>query len=162
MSKEIGSEAADFSILYKWSEGTVPPPYYYEFTIRLGPGKQGSIEFLPDYPMHDPPMWTETFDLDEGDLNRLHALMAEKGVFTAGWTEVADPPVGGSLEWMEVTVGEERFLVPSTIEEKETVRDVYRTINSLVPERIRDKLMAQREEFERTYLENESHNRDGE
>src|SRR5690554_3169233 len=52
---------ADFQIEYEWHEGSLPPPYHYEYTIRIGPGAQGEIVFLPDYPSDDTPVWTEPF-----------------------------------------------------------------------------------------------------
>ena len=141
----------DFSVRYKWSEGALPPPYHYEYTIDLGPGDAGKIVFLPDYPSHDPPVWTETFDLDPKDLDRLHALMEEKGVYERKWTELENGSVGGSLEWMEATAGSGQFLVPSAIEEAAVVKDVYKALKALVPEGLWKSLMARREKFENSY-----------
>lgn len=143
----------DFTVRYKWREGSVPPPYYYEYTISVSRGSAGKIDFLPDYPIHDPPVWTETFDVAGEALNRLYTLMVEKGVFTKSWTEIDDGRIGGSLQWMELTVGGEEFLVPSVIEEAGIIKEVYDAIKALVPQGIWDALMAQREQFQRSYLE---------
>jgi len=147
-----------FSIQYWWREGSVPPPYHYEFSIYLGPGSKGKIVFYPDYPMDNPPVWTETFSVDDKALNELYTLTIEKGLFNKRWTEIEDPPVGGSLEWLEVVAHEDHIIVPSAINESQVVNDVYTVIRSLVPKRIWSKLMRQYNEYQREYLKNTSHN----
>ena len=139
----------DFRIHYKWREGSVPPPHHYEYSISVGPGGAGRIVFLPDYPSENPPAWTETFNIDEERLNALYVLMADKDVFRKHWTEIEDPPVGSALEWLEITAEGENFLVPSAIEETDVVGEVYPFIKALVPRKIWDKLLSQREQYRR-------------
>ena len=148
----------DFSIQYWWMEGSVPPPYHYEYSIYLGPGSKGKIVFYPDYPMEKPPVWTETFSVDDRTLDELYALIVEKQLFTIKWTEIEDPAVGGSLEWLEVVAHEDQIMVPSAINESQVVNDVYSMIKSLVPRRIWSKLMHQRDQYQWEYLKNTSHN----
>src|SRR5687768_8853812 len=80
-STEMKPRPADFRVQYHWSEGSLPPPYHSEYTIRLGPGLQGEIEFQPDYPSGDTPIWIETFEIEDEDLEKLYALMWAKGIF---------------------------------------------------------------------------------
>ena len=150
----------DFSIQYWWREGSVPPPYHYEYSIYLGPGSMGKVIFYPDYPMDKPPVWTETFSIDDKALNELYDLIIEKGLFDKRWSEIEDPPVGGSLEWLEVVAHECHIVVPSAINEYQVVNDVYSMIRSLVPKRLWSKLMRQRDQYQRKYLENTSHDQD--
>ena len=53
-----------FTITYRWCEGTVPPPDYYEFAIQIGPENEGQIRFSPDYPGDDTPRWVENFEVE--------------------------------------------------------------------------------------------------
>ena len=147
-----------FSIQYWWREGSVPPPYHYEYSIHLGPRSEGKIVFYADYPMDKPPVWTETFGVDDKALNELYTLIIEKGLFSKRWTEIEDPPVGSSLEWLEVVAHEDHIMVPSAINESQVVNDVYTVIRSLVPKRIWSRLMRQYNEYQREYLKNTSHN----
>jgi len=110
--------------------------------------------------MDNPPVWTETFSVDDKALNELYTLTIEKGLFSKRWTEIEDSPVGGSLEWLEVVAHEGHIMVPSAINESQVVNDVYSMIRSLVPKRIWSKLMRQRGQYQRKYLENTSHNQD--
>ena len=142
----------DFSVIYRWAEGSVPPPYHYEYEIYIGPGENGRIIFCPDYPMEDPPVWIEEFHLDNATLNRLYEFMVEKDVFMRDWTEMEGAAVGGELEWMEGTANKMHFKVPSVIEESEIVGSIYEFLRSLVPEWIWIKLMSQRQQYETDYL----------
>ena len=136
----------------------MPPPYHYEYSICLDSGSKGKIIYYPDYPIEKPPVWAETFSVDDKALDGLHTLMIEKGLFNKRWTEIKDPPVGSSLEWLKVTAHEDQITVPSAIKESHTVNDIYVMIRSLVPTQIWTKLMQQRDEYQREYLENVGHN----
>ena len=147
----------DFSIQYWWREGSLPPPNHYEYSIHLGPGFKGKIIFYPDYLMDKPPVWTETFNVDDKALDKLYELIVEKELFNKRWTEIEDPPVGGSLEWLEVVAHENHTIVPSAINESPVVNDVYSMISSLVPRQIWTKLTHQHDQYQREYLKNTSH-----
>ena len=137
----------DFAIRYKWTEGALPPPHHYEYTITLGPGPLGKIEFLPGYPMDAPPLWTETFPLSSQALDSLHAAALDKKILGRKWTEIQDPPVGGSLEWMEITSQGKTTLVPSLVEEAEILKDFYEAVQSQVPQPLWTALTARQEKY---------------
>ena len=140
----------DFSIQYRWREGSVPPPDHYEYTIHLGPGGEGELVFYPDYPMYNPPNWSEQFQIDKATLERLYRLMEERGIFSRSWTE-SDEATGGALESVRIRADGMEFTVPGGIEEAEDVKEVYRFIRSTVPEKIWDTIMSRREKFVREY-----------
>jgi hypothetical protein len=144
--------AKDLTIEYDWCEGSVPPPYHYEYTIRIDAGPVGEVVFYPDYPGQGTPVWTEPFDVSEEALDRLCALVAER-VLGKEWVEVRDETVGGSLEWFKGTANGESFRVPSRIAEPEAIAPVYAAIKALVPDAIWTRLMKQREQYERDYEE---------
>jgi len=152
---EIRMSPEDFTVIYRWIEGSVPPPYYYEYEIHVGPGEKGRIIFSPDYPMEDPPVWIEEFHLDNATFNRLYELIVEKDILMRDWTRMEDNTVGDELEWIEGVANTIHFKVPSAIEESEIVESIYEFIRSLVPERIWTKLMSQQKQYEIDYLENQ-------
>ncbi|MFC1934185.1 hypothetical protein ACFLXX_03425 [Chloroflexota bacterium] len=145
----------DFAVTYKWIEGSVPPPYHYEYEIHIGPGEKGRITFYPNYPMEKPPVWIEEFQLDNMTLNSLYELIVEKGILVRDWTIVEDAEVGDKLEWIEGVANTIHFEVPSTIEESAIVESIYEFIRSLVPERIWTRLMSQQKQYEIDYLESQ-------
>jgi hypothetical protein len=145
---------ADFSIVYHWQEGSIPPPYHYEYDIRLGPGVAGEIVFTPDYPGRDTPVWTEPLTISEEQFAKLYALMADD-VLAREWRKMKQPPVGGSLEWLEVTAGGKQVTVPSFPQKRDAapLRAIYDTLRAIVPSELWDSLMARlakhREEYQR-------------
>lgn len=108
----LGRMPPEERIAYEWSEGTVPPPYYYEFaiTVTLGGGGSGGrathtpgdgaddpeeyrtgaprgwVRLLPDYEQHGAPSFVESFSVDAAGLARLMRELES----TLG----ADPPRG--------------------------------------------------------------------
>lgn len=143
----------DFHLEYEWSEGSLPPPEHYEYTIQVGPGTAGEIVFVPDYAMHDPPVWTKSFVVDEQSLDALYAQILERGLFEKSWPRRQDPPVGGSLEWLEVAAAGKSTRVPALAEGAETLQEIYRAIRSLVPEEIWSRLRQQQEQYQKEFAE---------
>ena len=142
----------DFSLKYEWREGSLPPPDHYEYTIYLGPGGEGEIVFYPDYPMYNPPKWSEQFQIDKEAMERLYRLLEGRGIFSRRWTET-DEATGGALESVKIRAGGREFTVPGGIKEAEDVKEVYRFIRSIVPEKIWDMMMSRRGQFVEDYPE---------
>jgi hypothetical protein len=128
----------------------MPPPYHYEYTIRIGPGPVGEVVFHPDYPGQNTPVWTEPFEVSEAALGALYALLTER-VLGREFAKIEDGPVGGSLEWMSGTADGEPFRVPSQIEKPEATEPVYAAIKELVPRDLWDSLLTRREQYEQDY-----------
>ena len=136
---------ADFTLRYEWHEGSVPPPYHYEYVIRLGPGPEGEVTFYPDYPQHDPPIWREPFTSQPSAVAGLYALMAKVRMFTRRWQRAERQAIGGSVSWLQVQAGQRVASVPAGLlpRDAEAIRPVYEAIRALVPQPIWDKLMSQ-------------------
>ncbi len=149
--KNVQHRPDDFRIVYHWREGSLPPPDHYEYTVSLGPGTQGEIVFLPDYPMYHPPTWKEKFDIDSPALDRLYQLMVDKGLFCKNRPETQNDAVGGSLEWMEIHAGGKQLTVPAWAQDTEGLDETYRYIRSRVPKKVWDALMLRRDEFIKDY-----------
>lgn len=140
---------ADFSLRYEWNEGSLPPPYHYEYIIRVGPDGVGAVVMIPDYPTEGVPEWREAFAVDASTLDALYALMVAQGVFTTEWREAGDIPVGGPVEWVEVTANGRTVEVPGyPIEaQAEAMAPVYAAVNALVPPDLMAGLMEKRQEY---------------
>jgi len=143
------SRPADFAVVYEWQEGSLPPPYHYAYTLRIGPGESGSIAYQPDYAFSNPPVWTEPLALSAADLDALYALAVARGVLRERWADVDDPPVGGEVEWAEITVDGRVYALPAHVSaaDQEAVQAVYAAIRALVPAAIWEKLEAQRQAY---------------
>jgi len=143
---------ADFGLRYDWREGSLPPPYHYEYTICVSPEGDGTIVFRPDYPEHGVPAWDEHFRVSGQVLDKLHKMMLERRVTAGVWGTAPDSAhVGGALEWLEVVACGERHVVPSDLLHPEAMEPVYAYIRALVSEAIWARLRARHEAFQAAY-----------
>ena len=143
----------DFNLHYDWQEGSLAPPFHYEYSITLESDGRGELVMIPDYPGEDVPVWVEGFQVDADAMNELYQLMLERGVFTTDWRAQGDPPVGGSFQWLTVSAGGQTVEIPAfPIESQaEAAEAVSAAINRMVPQATWDKLDAQRDEYVATH-----------
>jgi hypothetical protein len=139
----------DFSARYDWYEGSLPPPYHYEYSIEIGADGAGTVEMVPNYPSEDVPVWTETFTVGPEALDAVYRQLAEHGAFTTRWREEEDPPVGGSHFATTLTANGETVTIPSFVVADQTAAqgEISAAIVGLVPQDIWDKLEGQREQY---------------
>lgn len=129
-----GAIPDDFGVEYSWYEGSVAPPYHYEFDIDLARDGTGTIRYRPDY--GSDPEWAETFAVTEEDLEYVYSVMFDAGVFSRSWLEDPEPPVGGSVAGMTVTAAGETHEIPldlAAASDREAMVVVYGAIEELVP-----------------------------
>jgi hypothetical protein len=145
----VDERPADFSLVYEWREGSLPPPYHYETTISVAPDGAGTITLVPDYPGPDVPVWTEAFSLDTAALDSLYVRLAAEGAFSTRWRAQDDPPVGGSYHWLTLTTGGQQIEIPPfPIDSQADAADrIEAAVTSLVPADVWDSLHARREQY---------------
>lgn len=145
----FNTRPTDFNLIYEWQEGSLPPPYHYEYTITINPDGQGQIVMVPDYAFSDPPAWTETFTLTPTALDQVYRLLIDKGLFTQRWQAQQDPPVGGSFDSLHVTAHDQNITIPSFVipAQASAAKDIATAVRALVPQNIWDKLNSQREQY---------------
>jgi hypothetical protein len=139
----------DFSLQYEWREGSLPPPYHYEYTISIAPDGRGQVVMVPDYPSDKVPTWTETFTLQPAQLDTLYQSLVEQGLFRQSWRAQDNPPVGGSSQSLVITAQGKTVVLPAyvLIEQEAAAEEIYAAVMALVPKPIWDKLNAQREQY---------------
>ncbi len=139
----------EFTLHYSWSEGSIPPPYHYEYDILFDSTGSGSVMMIPDYPGQDVPRWNEPFAVTPEVTRDLRALLVAEGLFTRQWLAQRRPPVGGSHAWLSATTGEQTVEVPAFVEapQQEHTAKIYAAIRALVPQAVGDQLEAQREQY---------------
>ena len=146
----LNARPADFKVVYDWQEGSLPPPYHYEYTITLEPDGQGQIVMVPDYAFSNPPTWTETFTVTPAQLDQFYRLLIDKGLFTQRWQAQADPPVGGSYDSLSITAHGKQITIPSFVipAQAAAAEDISAALRALVPISLWDKLTTQREKYQ--------------
>ena len=146
---EMEKRPDDFQARYEWQEGSLPPPFHYEYTIEVRSDGEGLIEMIPDYPGEDVQVWSEPFTVEQGELDELYRLMFEKRAFEQAWRAQDEPPVGGSGEWLTATAHGRTIEIPAYVVESQepAAEEIYAAIRALVPQAIWDRLHAQREQY---------------
>lgn len=140
----------DFHIEYYWETGSLPPPYFYFYEIKIGPGFIGEITFQADYSDQEPPIWIETIEISQDDLDGLYEMLYTIGMFDKEWLQVEDIPDGGSATKLIVYAFGQEFTIPSYVaggQQSKDARALYEQIESLVSQEIWDKLMALHDQY---------------
>ncbi len=139
----------DLLISYTWREGSLPPPYHYEYTLRLQADGQGEMAMTPDYPGTDVPTWREPFSLSQPELGQLYATLLKAGLFSTPWAEQGEPPIGGSTQTLEVQAGGRRITLPTfpVAEQRAQVELMVAAVQAVVPPELSSDLQARREAY---------------
>jgi hypothetical protein len=140
---------ADFAVRYDWAEGSLPPPYHYEYTIDIAADGAVTLTYVPDYPGDEVPVWTETLTLEAAALDGLYADLAGQGLFTTDWRGEDDTPVGGSSERLTATANGVTIEVPAypVPEQRAAQAALAEIVRAVIPAATWDSLAAQREEY---------------
>jgi hypothetical protein len=128
--------SSDFSFLYVRTTGTVPPEYYYEYTVEYAGGDSMRIAFRPAYKNVE--HYVETFAVARNEVTRIYRKMDSAGVFD-GEIETLDAmerPVGGSVQWVEGVANGDDFVTPPFPKNTEPLEAVYAAIRKLPPKHV--------------------------
>ena len=143
----------NFSVVYNWVAGSMPPPAHSEYTIFLEASGNCSVEYIPDYPSANVPVWKETFNLSVDRLEALYSFMTEKKIFTKKFKEVKpkDRRIGGSYAWVDVEANGKKVRLGTHLVDKdqEIAKTVYDEIRKIVPQAIWDGFSKKREQYKK-------------
>jgi hypothetical protein len=150
-----GPPPLDFQLRYDWREGSLPPPYHYEYSIVLNPNGSGMIAMVPDYPGPGVPVWEEPFSLTPNERDQLHDELISQGLVRERWREQSSPPVGGSFATLTVIRDGRTIELPAfPIEEQRAQAEaIFSAVEAIVPQAIRDDLQRKRAEYEAQQLD---------
>lgn len=145
---------ADFRIDYREFTGALPPPYDHTYFIRAGASAPAEVvlEIESGQADVDDPQWVEPLTLRDSTLADLYRLMGEHGIFTHNWRQ-GEIPTGGGSERLTVTAHGKTFEVPSFLERRGDIDEVYAAVRNLVPPETWEKLEEQRAEYESDHAE---------
>lgn len=140
-----------FTIRYEYSNGSLPPPYHFEYTLFIRVQKStGEIRFFPDYAGKDTPCWEKTFPIQADKLQTLLDLIRQKQVLCKTWIRPEQLIVGGSQQWLVINTNQGDFNVPTQLnpEDAERMEEIYQSIKPLVPDEIWQKVKTLHQEYE--------------
>jgi hypothetical protein len=148
-SQSIPSKPSDFSFEYNWSEGTIPPPYHYEYTIKVEKDGSGTLMYRPDYSENSKtPVWTEQLpQISEAEMDLLYSRIAETGLLKKGTIERENENVGGVSEWLEATMNGKKYEIKPGAEQTEKIKYLYERLHNIVPDFTWNKMEQQRQDY---------------
>ncbi len=147
-SKPPTSRPDDFSVTYNWYEGSVPPPYHYEYMITIESDGAGLVTYSPDYPGADVPTWTEPFTLDSSQMDALYTQLRDLDVFNTAWSEADQVPVGGSHSNLTILADGRTVDIPAfPAQAAASAESAKGVVIAVVPADIWDRLSAQRDQY---------------
>ncbi len=128
---------ADFSLIFEWDTGALPPQYHYAYLIRIGPGQEAEFIYSPGYePLTQPDAWRMPFEMSAGQLDDLYALLLGRNMLRSNW-KTGQPLLGGSGTRLEISAGGAQYQVPSLAvlakSERDTLEGVIEEIREMVP-----------------------------
>lgn len=132
----------------------MPPPYYHEYDVHLaagaeGGGGEGVVVYRPDYPGEKTPEWRDSFPVSGEAVACVHRLLRRRGILERQWQSEEEPPIGGEVEWMEVSAAGRRVDIPPHPGSGGDVglEDVYAAVKGLVPRAVWRRLAARRRSY---------------
>lgn len=138
---------ANFAGTVEYRNGSVPPPYHYEWRVRFDESTV-AVEWRPGYDSATEP-WRETADITDDQRKHLYASLRDLGVF--GMTE---PPeegmVGGPSGSVEVTVGGHAYDSVTLGQNEDSVgllKDIADAVIELFPAGVWDGLKAKQDDW---------------
>ena len=145
----------DFSLLFEWDTGTLPPQYTYSYTIMLENGK-GRLEYQYGYDDDSSKQWSFDFTVSKKQMSDLYEYLNRQNMFRSSW-EKGEPMLGGSGSALLLKANGEEYIIPSisilTSSEYTRVDAAFEAIRALVPSSIWDELNAHQREYEANYEE---------
>lgn len=145
----------DFSLLFKWNTGTLPPQYTYTYTIILGPGK-GRLEYQPGYADDSSQQWMVDFTVSEKQMHDLYEYLNSQDMFRSSWKK-GEPMMGAPGTRLILEAYGRQYNIPSisilASSEYARVDAAMEAIRALVPQTIWDEMETRQEEYEANYEE---------
>lgn len=151
-SKPAAERPPDFSLVFEWDTGALPPQYHYAYVIRIEPDGTGELVYSPGYePLTQPGAWRAAFTLSPDQMDHLFALLRGGNMLRSDW-QTGQPLVGGQGTRISITADGNTYVVPSVSvlsqSERETVEKVMEGIRSFVPAGIWEEMEARQSQFE--------------
>jgi hypothetical protein len=152
-----GSKSSDKSwdeINYNYNSGTVPPPYYYSFSIKIKSNREGRITYAPDY--DDKNTWGYDFKITKKDLKDLTSKIESSKIMEKEIESMPDNmrPIGGSIHYGSILFEKEGVIkkhdlpgFPVSESMKNELENIFNRIRAFVPKEIWDDIEIRKNNY---------------
>ena len=122
------------TLVMHFSNGSLPPPYHFSWTITLPPDGPGTLAYAAGYTTPA----GRSFAVDPARRAALVAAMEAAGVPTRRWRAEEPPLVGGSSSGIEVRSAGRTLVIPGALprDDEERLAPVRAAFSDAVPEEV--------------------------
>lgn len=146
------AKPADFSLTLNWHSGSLPEPYAYAYTLRIGPGLGGELVYHPGGCSGE---WRAEFGMTDGRLNALYQFLADNNALRSRWQE-GDPIDGAPWTTIQLRAGGRDYTIPAVSELTETERSLVERIigeiRDCVPDEVWEEMDAHQARVESEFF----------
>ena len=147
----------DFSLRLEWNTGALPPQYTYMYTVTIGPGQQGKLEYRPGYdPEDDTHFWLADFTPEKDQMAAFYDYLQENDLMRDNWKK-GQLLLGSSGTSITLTAYGKTYQIPSIAEldkdERVRAEAAMDAIRSLVPQALWDEMETRQAAYEAAYEE---------
>jgi len=151
-AKPAAARPPDFSLVFEWDTGALPPQYHYAYVIRIEADGKGELVYSPGYdPLTRADAWRAEFTLSPDQMDDLYALLRAENMLHSNW-KTGQPLLGGQGTRIRITAHGSIYEVPSVSvldkSERASVEEVMDAIRSYVPAKIWEEMEARQAQYE--------------
>jgi hypothetical protein len=115
-AEPAASVPADFSAIYTYDRGPLPPPSGYTLQITISASGAATAELATQGNDGKTEIWTESFTVPPDKLLAAHNVLLQNFAYTREWKNSDDAPVGGPTQMAEVQANGNENVVPAFAE----------------------------------------------
>lgn len=130
----------DFGLYYYWNTGALPPEYYYQYEIEIGPDGSGVLTYQKGYEENEEQSKVFSFQVDVEQWDEFYSWLQTNRILRSNWKESEDVVVGGSTTSVKLQAAGLKYIIPSVSvlsqRERTTFYELEEQIEKLVPAEI--------------------------
>ena len=133
----------DFTINYNFVSGTIGPPNSYKYSVTIDAKGKGVITFTPNQVFDT--VWTEKFNVPKKEIKKFAKQLKTSGFYENSWAKKDKYPVGGSVEYLEITANGKKYTIPTFPVDKGNAETVLKSVKTFIPQKLLDSLIAKKD-----------------
>jgi hypothetical protein len=145
----INSLPGDLTINYNFTSGTFAPPYKFQYTVSINSKGEGSISYSPDHIFDT--VWTEKFRVPRKNIRKFWKQLKKNDFFANSWVKKEQHPIGGSVEYLEITASGKTYRIPAFPEDKDKADIIISAVKKFIPKEILESFGAKKDKMIEEY-----------
>ena len=133
----------DFRLYYYWNTGALPPEYYYQYEIEIGPDGDGTLTYQKGYKEDEGQGQVFSFRVDAQDWDDFYAWLQTNKILRSTWKETSDILLGGSTTSVKIQANGKKYVIPSVSVLSQNDRSAFYELEDQIEQLVPDEIWAQ-------------------